>query len=68
MLRSRSANAAIPSALYAKALAGKVKNFTGIYGPYGPPENADMQFVTENVSADAVVDQILEYLRMKEWI
>ena len=35
--RSRSACAAIPKGLYARALAGKIKNFTGIDSPYEAP-------------------------------
>ena len=52
-----------PKGLYAKALAGKVKNFTGIDSPYEPPEFADIHLVTENVSPDDVVEKIVEYLR-----
>lgn len=54
-----------PKGLYAKALAGKVKNFTGIDSPYEPPEQAEIHLTTENVSPDALVDQILGYLREK---
>lgn len=54
-----------PKGLYAKALAGKVKNFTGIDSPYEPPEGAEIHLVTENVSADHLVDRILGYLRGK---
>jgi Adenylylsulphate kinase len=68
MSDSRSCKGRDPKGLYAKALAGKVKNFMGIDSPYDPPENADIHLVTENVSADAVVDSIVEYLRMKERI
>ena len=54
-----------PKGLYAKALAGKVKNFTGIDSPYEMPESADIHLVTENVNPDELVDQILGYLREK---
>lgn len=54
-----------PKGLYAKALAGKVRNFTGIDSPYEPPEGAEIHLVTENVSADHLVDRILGYLRGK---
>lgn len=54
-----------PKGLYAKALAGKVKNFTGIDSPYEPPERAEIHLVTESVSPDVLVDQILGYLRDK---
>lgn len=55
-----------PKGLYAKALAGKVKNFTGIDSPYEPPESADIHLVTENVTPDDVVDKIIQYLRERE--
>jgi bifunctional enzyme CysN/CysC len=54
-----------PKGLYAKALAGKVKNFTGIDSPYESPERAEIHLTTENVSPDVLVDQILGYLREK---
>lgn len=52
-----------PKGLYAKALAGKVKNFTGIDSPYEPPEQAEIRLVTEDSDPDQVVDQLLAYLR-----
>jgi bifunctional enzyme CysN/CysC len=54
-----------PKGLYAKALAGKVKNFTGIDSPYEMPESAEIHLVTEDVSPDELVDRILGYLREK---
>lgn len=54
-----------PKGLYAKALAGKVKNFTGIDSPYEMPESAEIHLATEDVSPDELVDRILGYLREK---
>lgn len=54
-----------PKGLYAKALAGKVRNFTGIDSPYEPPEAAEIHLVTESTEPDALVDGILGYLREK---
>lgn len=54
-----------PKGLYAKALAGKVKNFTGIDSPYEPPEAADIHLVTERVDPDVLVNQIVEHLRTR---
>ena len=52
--------------LYAKARAGKIKNFTGIDSPYEPPLEPDIQIDTTQLSAeeaaDAVVDALLRRL------
>lgn len=52
-----------PKGLYAKALAGKVKNFTGIDSPYEPPEAAEVHLRTEGTDAEALVDELLAHLR-----
>jgi bifunctional enzyme CysN/CysC len=52
-----------PKGLYAKALGGKIKNFTGIDSPYEAPEHAEVHLNTEHTDPDALVDQIVEYLR-----
>lgn len=52
-----------PKGLYAKALAGKVKNFTGIDSPYETPEAAEVHLVTEGVEPDVLVDRLMDYLR-----
>jgi bifunctional enzyme CysN/CysC len=54
-----------PKGLYAKAKAGKIKNFTGIDSPYEPPEHAEIHLVTENVEPDVLVDEIIAHLREK---
>ncbi|MGE0857246.1 MAG: adenylyl-sulfate kinase, partial [Hyphomicrobiaceae bacterium] len=54
-----------PKGLYAKALAGKVKNFTGIDSPYEPPEQPELRLVTEDSSADDLVDRLIAYLADK---
>ena len=54
-----------PKGLYAKALAGKVRNFTGIDSPYEPPDDAEIHLITEDVDPDRLVDRILGYLREK---
>ena len=49
--------------LYAKARAGKLKNFTGIDSPYEPPENPEIHVDTTKLSSEAAADAIVEYLR-----
>ncbi len=52
-----------PKGLYAKADAGKIKNFTGIDSPYEPPEQPDLHLITEGVEPDFLVGQIVAHLR-----
>lgn len=53
--------------LYKKALAGEIRNFTGIDSPYEPPTAAD---ITLNGEADAMVhaDAVVRYLRDKGYL
>jgi adenylylsulfate kinase len=49
--------------LYAKAIAGEVKNFTGVSDPYEPPVNADLTIRTDLESIDHSVATILACLK-----
>ena len=49
--------------LYAKARANQIENFTGISAPYEPPEKPEIELHTDQMSADAAVDAIVDYLR-----
>ncbi len=46
--------------LYAKARAGKLKNFTGIDSPYETPKNPDIHIKTINQNIDQSVNEILK--------
>jgi bifunctional enzyme CysN/CysC len=48
--------------LYAKARAGKLKNFTGIDSPYEAPEDAEIRIDTTNLTPNEAADQVVEYL------
>jgi sulfate adenylyltransferase len=48
--------------LYAKAREGIIKEFTGISDPYDVPEDAEIVIQTEELSADAAADVILDRL------
>jgi bifunctional enzyme CysN/CysC len=50
-----------PKGLYAKALSGEIKNFTGVDSPYETPENADIRLTTTGKSPEELVE-ILENL------
>ena len=51
-----------PKGLYKKARKGEILNFTGISDPYEPPENAEIEIDTTDISVDEAVELILEYL------
>lgn len=48
--------------LYAKALSGEIKNFTGISDPYEAPENAEVTINSETQSEDESLKAIMDYL------
>jgi bifunctional enzyme CysN/CysC len=45
--------------LYAKAKAGKLKNFTGIDAPYEAPDHPDIHLKTRKHSAEKLADIVL---------
>ncbi len=47
--------------LYAKARAGKLKNFTGIDSPYENPPKPEIVINTEEMSVEAAADVIVQY-------
>ena len=57
-----------PKGLYARALAGKIKNFTGIDSPYEPPEHAEIVVDTSKGSAEDVAARIVAALRERQII
>jgi len=54
-----------PKGLYAKALAGEIKGFTGIDDPYEPPENADITIHSDNENIDESIKLIESHLRTR---
>jgi adenylylsulfate kinase len=57
-----AAEARDPKGLYKKARAGQIKNFTGIDDPYEAPSDPELYIDTEQLSADASADAILQHL------
>jgi adenylyl-sulfate kinase len=51
-----------PKGLYAKALAGEIKHFTGVSDPYEPPLDPELVLYTESESVDESVHQVLAWL------
>ncbi len=52
-----------PKGLYKKARAGEIKGFTGIDDPYEAPQNAELVLDAGQKSAEALADEVIEYLR-----
>lgn len=51
-----------PKGLYKKAMAGKIKGFTGIDSPYEQPNEPEIEIFTSNSSIDEEVNKIIEIL------
>ena len=51
-----------PKGLYAKALAGDLKNFTGIDSPYEPPLEAEVVLAAGEAPAEACADMLVGHL------
>jgi adenylylsulfate kinase-like enzyme len=51
-----------PKGLYAKALSGEIRNFTGVSDPYEPPLHPEITLHTETQSVDESVHQVLAWL------
>ncbi len=51
-----------PKDLYKKAIAGEIKNFTGVSDPYEAPENAEVTFNSSECTAEEAADKIWNYL------
>jgi bifunctional enzyme CysN/CysC len=52
-----------PKGLYARALEGKIKNFTGIDSPYEPPESPEIVVDTSKVAAEESAQRVVHSLR-----
>lgn len=48
--------------LYKKALAGEIKNFTGLDAPFEAPVNPDVEILTAEEDIEASVNKIYEFL------
>ena len=48
-----------PKGLYAKALRGEIRNFTGIDSPYEPPARPDLHLDTEKLGPSECVDLLM---------
>lgn len=49
--------------MYAKALKGEIKDFTGVDDPYETPENPEVTVNTENESLEESFEKIVEFIK-----
>lgn len=54
-----------PKGLYARALRGEIKNFTGIDDPYEPPLAPQIHLHTDRESAEESSDQVYQFLQVR---
>jgi len=57
-----------PKGMYRKARQGQIANFTGIDDPYEIPENPQITINTQEVSPQAGLKQILDYLKKHKFL
>lgn len=53
-----------PKGLYAKAIAGEIKNFTGIDAPYEIPTNPDLTLNTQKHTVEQLIDAVKSHLNL----
>ena len=51
-----------PKGLYRRALAGEIKNFTGVDQPYEVPENPELRLLAGSKDADRLASEVIEDL------
>ena len=54
--------------MYKKALAGEIKNFTGVNDPYEPPDNPEVLLETDKETAEESVQKIIRTLELLDYI
>lgn len=55
-----------PKGLYARALRGEIKNFTGVNSPYEPPENPEIRLQTVGRTVEEMVDILDDWLAERD--
>jgi bifunctional enzyme CysN/CysC len=51
-----------PKGLYRRALAGEIKNFTGVNQPYETPENPELHLMAAGKQADQLASEVMQAL------
>ncbi len=55
-----------PKGLYKRALAGEIKNFTGVDQAYEAPENPELHLLAGNKEADRLASEVIETLLQRK--
>src|SRR5262249_24195842 len=55
-----------PKGLYARALSGEIKNFTGVDSPYEAPENPEIRLETLGKTAEAMAEALEHWLNERD--
>src|SRR5271157_3499136 len=53
--------------MYKRALAGELKNFTGVSDPYEEPLHPELVLNTHEETPEQSAEKVLEYLRVRGW-
>jgi bifunctional enzyme CysN/CysC len=61
----KAAIARDPKGLYKRALAGEIKNFTGVDQPYEAPDAAELVLDTADAGAEALADRVIAELEAR---
>ena len=54
--------------LYAKAMAGELKEFTGVNDPYEEPTDAELVLETDTNTPEDLANEVIEYLEQKGYL
>ena len=57
-----------PKGLYKKAIAGEIKDLTGLQDPYEPPESPELVISTEEVTVEQAADMVMETLQHQGYL
>jgi bifunctional enzyme CysN/CysC len=57
-----------PKGLYKRALAGEIKNFTGVDQPYEAPAEPDLRLDTSSQSAQSLADEVIAELERRGYV
>lgn len=52
-----------PKGLYKKALAGEIKNFTGLDAPFDRPDDAELTINTDELSIDEGIEKAFKFVK-----
>ena len=54
-----------PKGLYRKAIAGEIRNFTGIDSPYEAPEHPELLLEGDSAPVESLAERVLDLLRAR---